>query len=79
MHPPERLLPATYELAAQIAQGPPIAIRLARRALYRNLQEDLRSALEFETFAQNICADTEDAREGIRAFVDKRAPKFSGR
>jgi len=79
VHPPERLLPATYELAAKIAQGPPIAIRLARRALYRNLQEDLRSALEFETFAQNICADTEDAREGIRAFVEKREPKFSGR
>jgi 2-(1,2-epoxy-1,2-dihydrophenyl)acetyl-CoA isomerase len=78
VHPPERLLPATYELATTIAQGPPIAIRLARRALYRNLQEDLRSALEFETFAQNICADTEDAREGIRAFVEKREPKFSG-
>ena len=79
VHPPERLLAATYELAAKIAAGPPIAIRLARRALYRNLQEDLRAALEFETFAQNICADTDDAREGIRAFVEKREPKFSGR
>src|SRR2546422_1975910 len=79
VHSPERLLPATYELATKIAQGPPVAIRLARRALYRNQHEDLRAALEFETFAQNICADTEDAREGIRAFVDKREPKFSGR
>ena len=79
VHPPERLLAATYELAAKIAAGPPIAIRLARRALYRNLQEDLQSALEFETFAQNICADTDDAREGIRAFVEKREPTFAGR
>jgi enoyl-CoA hydratase/carnithine racemase len=79
VHAPERLLPATYELATKIALGPPIAIRLARRALYRNLTEDLRAALEFETFAQNICADTDDAREGIRAFVDKREPQFSGR
>jgi len=79
VHPPERLLPATYELAAKIAQGPPIAIRLARRALYHNQEADLRSALEFETFAQNICQDTDDAREGIRAFVEKREPKFSGR
>jgi len=78
VHPPDRLLAATYELATKIAAGPPIAIRLARRALYRNLQEDLRAALEFETFAQNICADTDDAREGIRAFVEKREPKFSG-
>ena len=79
VHPPERLLPATYELATKIALGPPIAIRLARRALYRNADADLQSSLEFETFAQNICADTEDAREGIRAFVEKREPTFSGR
>jgi len=79
VHPPERLLPATYELATKIALGPPVAIRLARRALYRNADADLQSSLEFETFAQNICADTEDAREGIRAFVEKREPTFSGR
>jgi len=79
VHPPERLLAATYELTAKIAQGPPIAIRLARRALYHNQEADLRASLEFETFAQNICQDTDDAREGIRAFVEKREPKFSGR
>jgi 2-(1,2-epoxy-1,2-dihydrophenyl)acetyl-CoA isomerase len=79
VHPPERLLGAACELAARIAQGPPVAIRLARRALYHNLEADLRAALEFETFAQNICAETEDAREGIRAFVEKREPVFSGR
>jgi len=79
VHPPERLLAATYELTAKIAQGPPIAIRLARRALYHNQEADLRASLEFETFAQNICQDTDDAREGIRAFVEKREPKFAGR
>jgi len=76
---PEELMPATLELARKIAAGPPIAIRLAKRALYRNAESDLRSALEFETFAQNACFETEDAREGIRAFVDKRAPIFRGR
>jgi 2-(1,2-epoxy-1,2-dihydrophenyl)acetyl-CoA isomerase len=79
LHAPEHLLAATYELAAKIAAGPPIAIRLARRALYHNADSDLKSALEFETFAQNICFDTDDAREGIRAFVEKREPKFEGR
>ncbi|MBI2206474.1 MAG: enoyl-CoA hydratase/isomerase family protein [Candidatus Rokubacteria bacterium] len=79
VHAPEQLLPATYELAARIAAGPPIAIRLARRALYHNQDVDLRAALEFETFAQNVCFETEDAREGIRAFVEKREPKFQGR
>jgi enoyl-CoA hydratase/carnithine racemase len=79
VHAPERLMPAVYELAGRIAAGPPIAIRLARRALYRNQEADLRAALEFETFAQNTCFETEDAREGIRAFVEKREPKFEGR
>jgi enoyl-CoA hydratase/carnithine racemase len=79
VHPPEALLPATYALARKIADGPPIAIRLAKRALHHNQDVDLRAALEFETFAQNVCFETEDAREGIRAFVDKRAPRFTGR
>ena len=79
VYPPEHLLPAARDLAAKIAAGPPLAIRLARRALYRNQAADLEAALEFETFAQNVCAETEDAREGIRAFVEKRAPKFHGR
>jgi enoyl-CoA hydratase/carnithine racemase len=72
-------MPAALVLARKIADGPPIAIRLAKRAIYHNLECDLRQALEYETFAQNICFETEDAGEGIRAFVDKRAPVFRGR
>jgi len=77
--PPEQLMSAAYELARKLADGPPISIRLAKRALYHNQEVDLRAALEFETFAQNVCRETEDAREGIRAFVEKRTPRFQGR
>jgi 2-(1,2-epoxy-1,2-dihydrophenyl)acetyl-CoA isomerase len=76
--PPEDLIPTVLALARVIAEGPPIAIRLAKRALYHNQDVDLRAALEFETYAQNICAETADAQEGIRAFVDKRTPRFRG-
>jgi len=76
---PEELMPSVLALARKIAAGPPVAIRLAKRALYRNSECGLREALEFETFAQNACTETEDAREGIRAFVEKRAPVFRGR
>jgi len=79
VYPPEELMPAVRELAGKIAAGPPVAIRLAKRALYHGESADLRSALEFETFAQNVCSETEDAREGIRAFVEKRPPQFQGR
>ena len=77
--PPEELLPAAQTLARAMADGPPIAIRLAKRGLYRNAESDLRTALEYETFAQNNCFETEDATEGIKAFVEKRAPRFKGR
>jgi len=77
--PPEELLPAAQALARAIADGPPIAIRLAKRGLYRNAESDLRTALEYETFAQNNCFETEDATEGIKAFVEKRPPRFKGR
>src|SRR5215470_10585854 len=76
---PEELMPAALALARAIAAGPPIAIRLAKRGLYRNAESDLRTALEYETFAQNTCFETEDAAEGIAAFVEKRAPQFKGR
>jgi len=79
VHPPETLMAAAQALARKIADGPPIAIRLAKRAIYHSLECDLRQALEFETYAQNICFETEDAGEGISAFVQKRPPAFRGR
>ena len=76
---PESLMSTVHELAGKIAAGPPIAIRMAKRSLYHNLDCDLRQALEQETYSQIVCRDTEDAAEGVLAFTEKRAPEFQGR
>ena len=76
---PEDLMATAVQLARRIAAGPAVAIQLAKRAIYHGQDADLRAGLEFETFAQGICRETEDSKEGVRAFVEKRAPVFRGR
>jgi len=76
---PEVLLARANELAQTFVQGPPVAIRLSKRAIYRTMEADLREALEFETYAQNTCSETEDSKEGILAFSEKREPVFTGK
>lgn len=75
---PDQLMERTLALAATFASGPPIAIRLAKRAMYAAMDRSLREALEFETYAQNICSESRDAGEGIAAFLEKREPNFTG-
>ncbi len=77
--PHDDLPAAAADWAAALAAGPPIAIGLAKRGIYRNVDNDLPSALEFETYAQNHCWNSEDAEEGIRAFVEKRPAAFRGK
>jgi enoyl-CoA hydratase/carnithine racemase len=75
---PDALMTTTLEMANSFAAGPPIVIRMAKRAIYRSLDSTLREALEYETYAQNTCSGTQDAKEGIAAFVEKREPVFTG-
>jgi len=76
--PHDDLMKVVKELAGKIAKGPPITIELTKRAVYKSLQNDLESQLDFESYAQNICRGTEDHREGVTAFLEKREPVFRG-
>jgi 2-(1,2-epoxy-1,2-dihydrophenyl)acetyl-CoA isomerase len=66
-------------LAQKIAQGPAIAIRAVKRTLFGRDQEELTSLLNLEVEHQMKCLSSEDCGEGIRAFFEKRAPKFQGK
>ena len=79
LHSPEELMPATYDLARRDRRGAAGGHPPRQAGALPQPETDLRGGLEFETFAQNICFETEDAREGIRAFVEKRPPQFKGR
>lgn len=74
----EALLPTAMEMASDIARMPPLAIRLAKRCINRGIQTDIDSGLEYERYAASILMDTHDRKEGMRAFVEKRNPRFQG-
>ena len=76
---PEELVAKTRTFAFQLAQMPTKSIGLTKRVLNRALTVDLESALEFEATAQEIAGHTADHIEGVRAFVEKRAPRFVGK
>lgn len=69
----------TLKLAGEIAGGPMKAIALSKSILSKSLQLSLADVLEYEALAQAICMQSDDHREGIRAFYEKRFPDFSGR
>jgi 2-(1,2-epoxy-1,2-dihydrophenyl)acetyl-CoA isomerase len=76
---PEALAAETGEFAARLAAAPPVALAGIKKLAGRSIELDLATVLEYEAELQAICFATEDAREGIDAFLAKRPPIFSGR
>ncbi len=77
--PPDRLAAETEAVAGRIAERGPIAVRYAKEAINRGLERPLEQALRYETDLTIILQTTEDRSEGVRAFLEKRKPKFKGR
>ena len=76
--PADTLMDEANALAARLAQAAPIALALAKRALNRALESGLEEALEFEAQLQSIAGRSNDHKEGVAAFVEKRPARFSG-
>ena len=77
--PEGEALNAARELAGEIAANGPLAVRYAKAAANRSTDVDLVSGLEYEADQFALLFATEDAREGMGAFVEKRKPEFRGR
>jgi enoyl-CoA hydratase/carnithine racemase len=75
---PEELETATLQLAERLRASPPIALASAKQAVYMSGAADLEEMLRYETEAQLRCFESDDGREGIRAFFEKRDPRFTG-
>jgi enoyl-CoA hydratase/carnithine racemase len=73
------LMASANALAARLADGPPIAIRLTKRMMYKQRTMDLENALEDAAMATLVSNYTDDVKEGTAAFHEKRKPRFKGR
>lgn len=76
--PDDELAAVTQELAARLRDAPPDPIALAKQAVYMSQGETLERMLQYEMDSQLRCFESQNAREGVRAFLEKRDPKFTG-
>jgi enoyl-CoA hydratase len=74
-----RLMGEVLALAGRIGAQPPLAIRFAKRAVNLGMQVGMDAGLEYERYAASMVIDSDDRKEGMRAFVEKRKPVFVGR
>jgi enoyl-CoA hydratase/carnithine racemase len=76
--PAESLLPETLAFAGRLARGPGVALTEIKRSVRGPLRSEYARALDREIEAQERCWNTRDAKEGIAAFLEKRAATFGG-
>ncbi len=76
--PESELEAETRKLAERLRDAPPTSIAAAKQAVYLSSHEDLETMLRYEVEAQIRCFESRDGKEGVRAFLEKRAPRFTG-
>jgi enoyl-CoA hydratase/carnithine racemase len=77
--PHEQLEVAAGELATKIAKNPPLTIRLTKEGIHKGLGLPLELFLSYSGQASQFLTETEDHKEGARAFAEKREPVFKGK
>lgn len=78
--PSEELMEKAKELALRIVRNPPLAVKMSKQALNKGMNEtDLKSHMEYEIFIQAALQQTEDSKEAVNSFIEKRVPRYRGR
>jgi len=77
--PHDTLMDEARALARRLASGPPLALSFTKRAVWQSSDHSLEDQMHFESWGQGICLKTDDFREGVQAFLEKRRPQFRGR
>ncbi|MFN0094136.1 MAG: enoyl-CoA hydratase/isomerase family protein [Dehalococcoidia bacterium] len=78
VYEPDELMPRVREYAKQIAKGPATAVQLAKKLVYRSANVPFDEHLDIAQMAMFIAQSTDDAKEGPKAFMEKREPQFKG-
>jgi enoyl-CoA hydratase len=77
--PYDQLIPAGEKMAQSFLKGAPLALRYIKEAIYKGSEMTLEQGLRYESDLQSMVMQTEDAKEGPRAFIEKRPPVWKGR
>ena len=77
--PQEELLARAKEILRKVTKNGPLAVRMVLESIYRGLDTTLVEATGVESTLFGLLASTEDMREGMTAFLEKRKPDFKGR
>ena len=77
--PYDQLVPAGEKMAQSFLKGAPLALRYIKEAIYKGSEMTLEQGLRYESDLQSMVMQTEDAKEGPKAFVEKRSPEWKGR
>jgi len=77
--PHDTLMEETMKLAGKIANKPPLAVRMMKRAVYQAQTSTLRAHLDYISSQLSLLSETEDHREAALSFLEKRKPVFKGR
>jgi len=77
--PDNELMPAAFEMAKKLKKGAPLAIQMSKQLIYAGLERTIEAHQEAERYYFQLSCKTEDFKEGIKAFLEKREPHWVGK